>query len=156
MPGPQFGEFDAIVTSGLATYLIEAKWTGSGEIAAETVTLRPEQLRRHRFFREYLTRWRTASPANWTTFVTSEKSLRWVGVDELPQEFTLARDDTRLAKNLEFVLTACAAGGDRIVDVLLVIHPSGDTRHLSPPDNFECVELSGPPIIGNFVQFGGA
>jgi hypothetical protein len=156
MPGPQFGEFDAIVTSSMATYLIEAKWTGSGEIGAEGVTLRSEQLRRHRVFREYLTRWRTASPLDWATFVTSEKSLHWLAADDVAQEFALARNETRLAENLEFVLKACAAGGEKIVDLLLVVHPSGDSRHLLPPDNFQCVELSSPPVVGNFIQFGGA
>src|SRR5687768_6366231 len=56
-PGPQFGEFDAIIVSCLAVYLVEAKWTGSGEVAETTAVLRREQLRRHRIFREYLTCW---------------------------------------------------------------------------------------------------
>ena len=156
VPGPQFGEFDAIVVSGNGTYLIEAKWTGSGEVATEGVTLRPEQVRRHRVFREYLTRWRTAAPPDWAAFMTSGEFLTLPSKDELVEQFTVARSDTRLAENLEFVLNACAAGGESVVDLLLVVHPSGEARRLLPPDGFQCVELSSPPIVGNFVDFGAA
>jgi hypothetical protein len=48
--GPQFGEFDGIIVTSRGVYLIEAKWTNSGELDDATVTLRREQVRRHRSF----------------------------------------------------------------------------------------------------------
>src|SRR5687768_16427851 len=43
--GPQFGEFDGIVATERGVYLIEAKWTHSGELDDVSIDLRAEQVR---------------------------------------------------------------------------------------------------------------
>jgi hypothetical protein len=153
-PGPQFGEFDAIVVSSRGVYLVEAKWTGSGEVAEPTAVLRQEQLRRHRVFREYLRCWIAGSYKDWDAFAGGVPRLTWFSEEQLESSFTVAPIGSRLARNLEFVLRSCALGGNQIVDVLLVVHPEGDVRNVSPPQGFECVEVIGPPIDGYFVQLG--
>ena len=45
-PRSEFGEFDAIIGTARAVYLVEAKWSASSELKGTDLTLRPEQKRR--------------------------------------------------------------------------------------------------------------
>jgi len=155
-PGPQFGEFDAIIVSAKRVYLVEAKWTNSGEIGDEGVLLRAEQTRRHRILREYLRCWRGCSPSDWPSFLQSNPQITWKGDDGDDQAFAVAPARSRLADNLTFVLAACARGGNDVEDVLLIIHPAGQTMSLKSVQGFRCVEVTSPPMDKNFVVLGAA
>ena len=64
----EFGEFDAIVSTPRAIYLIEAKWDGASELDENVLRLRPEQVRSHRVLRSYIREWRRGEHANWSAF----------------------------------------------------------------------------------------
>jgi hypothetical protein len=156
IPGPQFGEFDAIIVSAKRIYLVEAKWTDSGEIGDNGVLLRAEQIRRHRIFREYLRCWRSCSPGDWTSFLQSNPQITWKADDGSDQAFAVAPPRSRLADSLTFVLAACARGGTDVEDVLLIIHPTSKTLSLKSSQGFRCVEVTSPPMDQNFVVLGAA
>src|SRR2546421_12810655 len=64
----EFGEFDAIVVTRSAAYLVEAKWSTSAELEDRVVRLRPEQRRRHQVFRSYFDAWTKVIPLDWEGF----------------------------------------------------------------------------------------
>ena len=64
----EFGEFDALIVTSEAAYLIEAKWGSSQENDNGEVRLRNEQQRRHKVFRWYLSQWRQLMPTSWPDF----------------------------------------------------------------------------------------
>ena len=74
-PRSEFGEFDAILGTTEGVYLIEAKWSGSGELVGTTIELRSEQKRRHQVFRTYLEEWRRQPPDNWQEFAGRVRPL---------------------------------------------------------------------------------
>ena len=67
----EFGEFDAILGTSQATYLIESKWDGSSELRNGKITLGPAQLHRHVVFQWYLKMWKQCGPMPWKTFVST-------------------------------------------------------------------------------------
>ncbi len=110
-----FGEFDGIIGSAKAVYLLEAKWTGSGELFGAELELRAEQRRRHVAFRTYLEEWRRSPSDSWEMFAEKIKPLlagRTNGLAPAPAGSTLAR-------NLGHVLRRLASCGSEIIDVLL-------------------------------------
>lgn len=113
-----FGEFDAILATDQAVYLVEAKWSRSGEAyKKETIELRREQLRRHDVLRWYLQRWRQLAPTSWEAFRTAV-------CDEFERDFrelTVPLHDQHLGANLQYVLQHLAGRGEQIVDVLLYV-----------------------------------
>lgn len=121
--GPQFGEFDAIVGTPFATYLVEAKWHGSGEVASGTVLLRPEQLRRHEIFRWYRSVWQRATYEAWEDFLAGARE-EWTTFS--PHRL-LAPPGSALARNLQFVLTQLAGCGPT-QDVVLYVGLKGSPR----------------------------
>ena len=111
-PRSEFGEFDAIIGTARAVYLVEAKWSASSELKGTDLTLRPEQKRRHQAFRAYLTAWRATPTAGWPEFAQAVRP-------HLPAGIVPPTDGTTLAKNLAFVLGRLQGCGDEVVDVLL-------------------------------------
>src|SRR5688500_220649 len=63
-PRSEFGEFDAIIGTARAVYPVEAKWSASGKLDGQELTLRPEQLRRHQAFRLFFDEWRRDRPSD--------------------------------------------------------------------------------------------
>lgn len=110
-----FGEFDGIIGSAKAVYLIEAKWTGSGELLGAELELRPEQRRRHVAFRTYLEEWRRIPAGSWDAFAERVAPV----LAERTQGLVPPPAGSALARNLEFVLRRLATSGSTIVDVLL-------------------------------------
>jgi hypothetical protein len=153
--GPQFGEFDAIIATDRGVYLLEAKWSASGEIAGEQVDLRPEQIRRHQVFRRYLEAWTQAGQPDWGEFVGRYPRL----VLQAPggeERFRVAPAGTVLARNLEVVLRRCAKAGPVLADVLLVVHPqrSPGPRLTSGPAGFQVIELDCPAVVEGYISLG--
>ena len=110
-----FGEFDAIVGTPKAVYLVEAKWSRSGEAWESQMNLRSEQLRRHRIFRWYLERWRAAPVSDWAVFMDAAAREQFGGTFEGK---ALAPSGSILAQSLEYTMTLLAACG-AVEDVLL-------------------------------------
>jgi hypothetical protein len=153
--GPQFGEFDGIVVTMRGVYLIEAKWTNSGEIDPDSIVLRPEQVRRHQLFRAYLQAWRAQKPVDWPAFV-ADLRLELPGTTGRSQPFRTAPAESLLAKNLATVLSRCAEGGPAIEDVLLVVHAMAESvsDKRKGPSGFTVVELQCPEIKDGYVVLG--
>lgn len=118
--GASFGEFDAILASDAAVYLVETKWSRSLETYGQTeLILREEQLRRHEVLKWYITRWWIESPDSWDTFRSSV-------VTDFEATFallTIPHSNQRLGANLEHVLGLITkrAEARKIVDVLLYV-----------------------------------
>lgn len=147
----EFGEFDAILQSRAATYLVEAKWHRSGEIQDGVVLLRDEQTDRHQVFRWLLESWRRMAPRSWADFrrrAVAEFEAKFEGM-------TLAPDGSRLAGSLEYVMgTALACGPETIRDVLLITAPKGlhlDVRQL--PAGFTSVTILFDPLAASTDYF---
>ena len=137
-----FGEFDGVIGSTKAVYLVEAKWAGSGELRGRQLKLRPEQQRRHVAFRTYLEGWRRTPSDSWEAFAARIKPVLAERTDGLVPPSA----ETTLARNLEYVLRRLASSGSDIIDVLLFSRMSaaqavpercGDfciVTHLSEPE----------------------
>lgn len=152
--GAQFGEFDAIVGTKLATYLVESKWHGSGEVSTGTVILRPEQQRRHEIFRWYREQWDAQGGHGWDKFLERAQA-KW---SSTYPDRKLAPAGSILATNLEFVLRQLQDCGPT-VDVALYV---GLSEYEAPVetelDNFKLVviEYEGLDDTGYFeLTVGG-
>ena len=122
----EFGEFDGIIGTARAVYLVEAKWPGSGKLGGTDLRLRPEQVRRHQAFRIYLDEWRRERPSEWATFAEHVRPA----LGRLRLSPPHAR--TKLARNLEYVLSRLESCGTKTADVLLFCRLSEST---SPPSS---------------------
>ena len=114
-PGSQFGEFDAIIGTARAVYLVEAKRSGSGELAGTDLQLRPEQIRRHLAFRAYFEEWRRERPEDWTSFATRMRAA----FDSRGLHLDAPAAGTMLAKNIADVLGRLDLCGPKLIDILL-------------------------------------
>jgi hypothetical protein len=117
-----FGEFDGIIGTSKAVYLIEAKWTNSGELVRSELELRPEQRRRHMAFRTYLEEWRRTRQDSWQTFADRIKR----SLADNTQGLVPPSAETTLARNLEYVLRKLSDCGDEVIDVLLFSRMSAE------------------------------
>lgn len=139
----EFGEFDAIVRSERAVYLVEAKWSRSSESHEAQVLLSSNQIRRHDIFRWLLEQWRTTGVAAWPAFcaaVSRSYSAAFPG-------FRLAPVGSLLATNLEFVLGKLSGAPTPVRDVLLHIGLPGFTAPVNVmPRRFELVHLEAEPV----------
>jgi hypothetical protein len=124
---PHFGEFDAIVVSSLAIYLIESKWDGLRRSRRKTIVLKDAQWHRHQTFRKLLAEWRNWRSANNPQEPVWEEFRLIARESEKP----LASDDALLAKNQMSILRQLESTTATPVDVLLYFCRSG----LCPPDN---------------------
>ena len=141
----EFGEFDALIGTPEAAYLIEAKWGSSQENENGEVRLRDEQQRRHTVFRWYLSQWQQFGPTSWPDF-------RQTCLPAFEAEFpsmTLPGAGTVLARNLEFVLKTLAPSARRIVDVVLFVSVDGsDMPTRVWPESFRLVMLRADKVGG--------
>lgn len=123
----QFGEFDFILLTRNWLYLGEAKWDRSSEAVGGEIVLRPEQLLRHKVFRQYVNDWTCGQYTSWDTFLL-EAGLNW------PGEKPMAPEGSLLSENLQLVLRTIQAqyqGKPEIVDVLLYLY-DGDRLEAKP------------------------
>ncbi|MBA3557159.1 MAG: hypothetical protein H0W30_01035 [Gemmatimonadaceae bacterium] len=154
--GAQFGEFDSIISTEAAVYLIEAKWSSSGEVEPDRIVLRAEQIRRHRVFGRYLTLWGEQSPATWEEFHSRNPALEIQGLAGRSESCETAPVGSRLARNLTTVLTCCARVGKPVRDVILVVHPGAqpELKPRSGPEGFQVVEIDCPAMRDGFILLG--
>jgi len=134
-----FGEFDGIVASQEAVYLIESKWHRSSEVRRRAVTIRDSQIRRHKIFRWYRSHWKPEFKGNWNAFLERYATdfEREFEMSSIPSEGTL------LGRNLEFVLGQLDTYSQQLIDVLLYIGDQGKkvpTRVV--PQEFKLITLS--------------
>lgn len=145
-----FGEFDAILATPAGIYLIEGKWPDSHELRRGRIELDEAQVRRHRIFRWYLKAWREQGPSSWDAF-------REENLEAFKRKFegrTIPRAETKLARNLEFVLGQLMSYGAEVRDVLLFVGPKCDDKPSEViPEHFEliCVEYE-PANAGNYLD----
>ena len=145
-----FGEFDAIVVSGLAAYLVEGKWNSSAELQETVVTVAERQQRRHKVFRWYHEKWRQEMPVSWADFRAQTKA----DFESAFPGLTIPTAGTTLAMNLQFVLTGLCLRHIPLVDVLLfsTIHENVRPVAVEPP-NFRLVILRAHSIGGDgFIE----
>ena len=116
----EFGEFDAILTTTKAVYLIESKWDNLSEREA-VVELSDVQVLRHKIFAWYYGNWKTGS--NWKKFVEShERSFN----DEFGGwRKKIAPPDSLLGKNLKYVLDRIHDASKEVKNVLFYFYRKG-------------------------------
>jgi hypothetical protein len=142
----EFGEFDGIVSTPQAIYLVESKWSRSPEHQEGIVRLRDVQVRRHRLFRWMVEAWRTDHPSSWDAFFDANGSSFTA---EFPG-MALAPVGSVLAENLEFVLNLLLEGGREIRDVLLHLGiPGHTTPSTVEPSTFRLICISYEPLPGS-------
>ena len=112
----QFGEFDAIIGTPKAVYLVESKWTGE-PITNGLVTLAGCQIRRHEVFQWIRERWLAQAPKDWEQFYHHNGNLaKFKGCFNGKR---LAPPGSRLASNLQYILQQLPGPGVPSKDVLL-------------------------------------
>jgi hypothetical protein len=138
-----FGEFDAIIGTQAAVYLVEAKWDGSGRTKTGGIALKDKQIRRHRIFADILTCWQKQSPNSWAKFCDDNRQTKFGGCWSLPR----TRNSGRLLSTLEFLLPRLSQCGDSVVDVVLFCKPmgQGDWPQLET-EGFRPVRLEYEPL----------
>jgi hypothetical protein len=114
----EFGEFDAILATPQAVYLIESKWDGSPQIRNGYVVLAGRQYLRHQIFRWLRTQWGDDRQRTWAAFYP-ECSEQFANAF---QRKPLGASGTTLACNLEYYLNRLAGYGRNTRDVLLLFH----------------------------------
>jgi hypothetical protein len=141
----EFGEFDALIGTTQRVYLIESKWAVAqrdGEIV-----LKDHQVFRHRFFEHLRNEWRDwhthsedTSPRTWAAF------CEWVAVQSRRDNWhpdyrdkRLASDGSKLAGNLEWVLTRLEQYQADIEHILVNFHRTGTpcVTNVRLPDPFD-------------------
>lgn len=139
-----FGEFDAIIGTSCAVYLVETKWSTSARLNGKIIPAAQEQ--RHKILSWYLDKWNTSNPNNWASFKRLYAAL-------YSQQFShpsFPDVGSVLACNLEFVLRQLSNYGGSIEHVLLFIGPN---QKIQPPPNFRLIALSPPTTIGDSGYF---
>jgi hypothetical protein len=125
-----FGEFDAVLATPEAAYLIESKWQHSPEVKGATVRLREVQVIRHEILRWYRLNWRPEYFGDWKAFVNACAG----GFKRRFRLSCMAPAGSKLQKNLEFVLSRLVPYGQDTRDVVLYVCPYGTEplRHVQP------------------------
>lgn len=136
----QFGEFDFIILSETTIYLGESKWDRTS-IKNNEFKIRDEQLRRHKIFKKYVTKWMHDSFSSWNNFRTYFNG-------KLSNEKLMPDSGTLLAENLEFVLNRIKqhfTGPDpKIKNILLYLYNKIDRNNLNkihPGSIFKLVKI---------------
>jgi hypothetical protein len=135
----QFGEFDFLIGTPDGVYPIESKDGRCSELnrATMVLTLREEQLRRHRIFRTYRMLWQKHRPNDWNQF-------RSAALDEFKHAhpgWTMAEKRNLLAENLEFVLRSLQNCGEKIQDTLLLFRKAAEPVSFTHDHGFTCISM---------------
>ncbi len=114
----QFGEFDAILATSKAIYLIEAKWDNVTD-NCKPIVLREVQILRHRILKWLLTEWRQLpQPRNWNAFCQASQA-------KFTQDFPnrpLAPLGSLLARNLSYIIGLLGESSLPTHNLLLFFH----------------------------------
>jgi hypothetical protein len=151
----EFGEFDAIVSTERAIYLVETKWTGSTEWKKDgSVKLKDNQLARHQIFQWYLEEWQDGASGQWASFATDERRSKFQ--TKFGKTMPTERPAT-LVRNLEFILQKLGGGGKKIQNILLLVDVLTDPCDKKPvsdvPDSFLSVRIDVRSVGGaGFVE----
>lgn len=118
----QFGEFDAILATDRAVYLIESKWDNVADVHGPLV-LQEVQVLRHRIFTWLLEKWRSRDSGDqpWDDFRHKNRAEFVKAFPNRP----LAPPDKLLARNLSHILNRLcrsAPEGFQVRDVLFYFH----------------------------------
>jgi len=126
----EFGEFDAIVSTERAIYLVETKWTGSTEWKKDGgVELKDNQLARHQIFQWYLEEWQDGPSGQWASFATDERRSKFQ--TKFGKTMPTERSAT-LVRNLEFILQKLGGGRKKIQNILLLVDVGARRARLRP------------------------
>lgn len=147
----QFGEFDFIVLASQRLYLGESKWQHSSEkVVAGVMTLREEQLNRHRLFKFYVEEWALGDYTDWNKFQAEAPSkLKTLGITK-----PIAPAGSLLAANLQTVLGTIQKhfpSMPEVQNVLLFLHrgPSTLSFPAEAGDDFKVVLLDYAEVAEN-------
>lgn len=142
---PVFGEFDAILATNHAIYLVEAKWNSSAELQESKLIVSPRQIRRHQVFRWYHDRWQDSHPPTWDDF----RAINRESFEAAFPGLTIPMQDTTLARNLQFVLTTVCQRNVPIVDVLLFCTVHKNIRPTTvKPNTFRLITIYAHSVGG--------
>lgn len=147
----QFGEFDAIVLTKYALYLIESKWSGEPTVDGR-IQLAGRQMQRHQIFTWLRAEWMAQSPVDWSQFSNVEENrLRFAATF---QGKPLVKPGSRLSSNLEYILQATNLNVPT-KNVLLYFHQESDRNIPIGVDG--PVEFLFVPFLFNAMnpKFGG-
>jgi hypothetical protein len=156
----QFGEFDFIILSKVSLYLGESKWDRSSEkIRNGHLSLRAEQLLRHRLFKFYVKQWFSNKPESWQVFVENA-SNRFKEMD-IPKP--IAPVKSLLATNLQMILNIIhehySSNIPQIKDVLLYFHTDANLNLIPKTagngiEMFEVIGVNYSEIsVDKFIEF---
>jgi hypothetical protein len=146
-----FGEFDGIVATPVAVYLIESKWDGSPELRGDVLEIKPGQVLRHDVFRWYRNRWRE----DWPSWEAFEADASEDFADRFA-DLRFAPAGSRLAANIEFVLVALRAFGEATKDVALYCsrpRPAKELPQRVDPDHFTLATIEYEPLQAGTLYF---
>ncbi len=150
----QFGEFDFVMLARDNLYLGESKWDRSPELAgSNSLTIRGEQVLRHRVFRFYLREWAFGQYTSWNQFV--REATKKLDQEQITKP--LAPAGSLLASNLMTILEIIRhhfPAEPRVTDLLLYLHEGTKPVPITvTPDNFSLisVDYSGS-LEGNFIR----
>jgi len=135
---PNYGEFDAIVVSPGAAYLIESKWDKSN-MPNEVLELKRAQMLRHEILAWYIENW---AEGDWDEFRRSHNQV-------FEQKFgkAIPPSQSLLGQNLRTILTAIR--GRKLRNVLLYFYTHQLPKMVT---DFEIVTIQYEPKLGNFVE----
>jgi hypothetical protein len=145
----EFGEFDAILVTTKAVYLIESKWDNLLENRKVVIELNDVQILRHKIFSWYYNNWK--GRIEWNKFVERYEN-------EFEEEFgkwrrKIAPSKSLLSENLQYLLNQMHNPNKELKNLLLyfyrqelgrpsILVKSGKLRFLSLPIGYQTVEKS--------------
>ena len=142
-PRAKFGEFDAIVATSESIYPIEAKWSSSSKVQGTRITVRQNQILRHKIFAWHLALYAKCR-VSWDRFVAKFDSAYRV---VFPGN-KLAPPESKLAGNIDFILRKLILFNTVTKDVLLYLHPEGSPAAASvDPKSFDLVNVTFIPEV---------
>lgn len=156
----QFGEFDFIILAKEYLYLGESKWDRSSErVHNGLLTLREEQLLRHRLFKFYVREWTSGKYESWQDFVQKARGrLLEVGILK-----PIAPTYSLLAKNLQTILDIIKdhyhSNTPRPRNVLLYFHTGADADRIPKTagndyEIFEIIDINYlETAVDKFIEF---
>ena len=141
-----FGEFDAIMRSKSANYLIEGKWNKSSELSKSTLDVEDRQQKRHEVMHWYYDNWQRNPKESWANFRKRSKTF----FETTFPGRTMPTAGTTLARNLEYVLDLMKDTELPLYDVLLfsTVH-SGLQPSAINPSYFRLVVMNVEPVGGD-------
>ena len=120
----EFGEFDAILSTTRAVYLIESKWDNLSENKKVVIKLSDVQILRHKIFAWYYYHWRVGS--DWTEFAErygddfEGRFMKW--------QRKIAPPSSLLSENLRYILNQLRNPNKELKNLLLYFYRQGSGR----------------------------